>query len=111
MLNNTFSFTDHFLFLGYCCSGKEARAGSAKANMREPKTGLGQVFNFKLGCFDDEHVLIYADASPHLQLKTLPRFCPVSLILSMATAFASGKYLQPSLMFTSKAMSTSVQLL
>ncbi len=31
-------------------------------NGREPKTGLGLVFNFKLGCFDDVHVLIYADA-------------------------------------------------
>jgi hypothetical protein len=25
-------------------------AGSAKANRREPKTGLGRVFNYKLGC-------------------------------------------------------------
>ncbi len=25
-------------------------AGSVKANGREPKTGLGWVFNFKLGC-------------------------------------------------------------
>ncbi len=24
--------------------------GSAKANGREPKTGLGRVFNYKLGC-------------------------------------------------------------
>ncbi len=29
------------------------RAGSEKANGRESKTGLGQVFNFKLSCFDD----------------------------------------------------------
>ncbi len=28
---------------------------SAKANGREPKTGLGRVFNFKSGCFDDEY--------------------------------------------------------
>jgi len=27
-------------------------AGSAKANGREPKSGLGRVFNFKLGSFD-----------------------------------------------------------
>ncbi len=32
----------------------------------EAKTGLGQVFNFKLGCFDDLHVLFYADACPRL---------------------------------------------
>ncbi len=40
--------------------------GSAKANGKEYKTGLGRVFNFKLGCFDYVHVLIYADAHPHL---------------------------------------------
>jgi hypothetical protein len=40
--------------------------GSVKANGRKPKTGLGRVFNFKLGCFDGVHVLIYADACPHL---------------------------------------------
>jgi len=49
-------------------------AGSAKANGGEPKTGLGRVFNFKLGCLDDVHVVIYADARQHLQLKTRPRF-------------------------------------
>jgi hypothetical protein len=48
--------------------------GSAKANGREPKTGLGRVLNFKLGCLDDVHVVIYADARPHLQLKIRPRF-------------------------------------
>ncbi len=42
------------------------RPGSAKANGKEPKTGMGRVFNFKLGCFDDVHVLIYPDACPHL---------------------------------------------
>ena len=36
-----------------------AVAGSAKANGREPKTGLGRVFNYKLGCYDDLHVLMY----------------------------------------------------
>ncbi len=37
-------------------------SGSAKANGREPKTGLGRVFNYMLGCYDDVHVLMYADA-------------------------------------------------
>jgi hypothetical protein len=37
-----------------------------EANGSEPKTGLGQLFNFKLGCFDDVRVLIYADRCPHL---------------------------------------------
>ncbi len=41
-------------------------AGSVKANGREPKTCLGQVFNYKLGCFGDVNVLIYVDA------RTLP---------------------------------------
>jgi hypothetical protein len=41
-------------------------AESTKVNGREPKTGLGRVFNFKLGCLDDVHVLIYADARSHL---------------------------------------------
>ncbi len=40
--------------------------GSVKANWREPKTCLGQVFNYKLGCFDDTHVLIYVEVRPHL---------------------------------------------
>jgi hypothetical protein len=51
--------------------------GSLKANGREPKTDLGQVFNYKLGCYDDEHVIMYTDAHPYLQLKTRPRFHPV----------------------------------
>ncbi len=38
---------------------ENAVLGSAKANGREPKTCLGRVFSYKLGCFDDVHVLIY----------------------------------------------------
>jgi len=53
-------------------------AGSAKTNGREPKTGLGRVFNYKLGCYDDVHVIMYADAHSYLWLKTWPRFRPVS---------------------------------
>ncbi len=52
--------------------------GSAKANGREPKTYLGRVFNYKLGRFNDVNVFVYVDARPHLQLKTQPRFSPVS---------------------------------
>ncbi len=40
--------------------------GSAKANGREPKTGLGRVFNYKLGCSDNVHVIMYTDAHPYL---------------------------------------------
>jgi hypothetical protein len=41
-------------------------AGSAKANRREPKTGLGRVFNYKLDCYYDVHVIMYTDANPYL---------------------------------------------
>ncbi len=41
-------------------------SGSAKANRREPKTGLGRVFNYKLGCYDDAHVIMFTDAHPYL---------------------------------------------
>jgi len=40
--------------------------GRTKANGREPKTCLGRVFNYKLGCYDDVHLLIYVDARPCL---------------------------------------------
>jgi len=42
------------------------KAGRAKASGREPKTGLGRVFNYKLGCYDDVHVIMYTDAHPYL---------------------------------------------
>ncbi len=51
---------------------------SVKANMREPKTYLDRVFNYKLGCYDDMHILIYVDTCLHLHLKTQPRFCVLS---------------------------------
>ena len=43
-----------------------SQVGCAKANGREPKTCLCQVFNYKLGCFNDVHVFLYLDACPHL---------------------------------------------
>ncbi len=57
--------------------------GSTKANGRKPKTGLGQVFNFTLGCFCYEATAWHEQARPHLELKTQPCFCPVSLSLSI----------------------------
>jgi hypothetical protein len=27
---------------------------------------LGQVFNYKLGCYDDVHVIMYTDVHPYL---------------------------------------------
>jgi hypothetical protein len=56
---------------------------SIKANGREPKTCLGQVFSNKLGCFYDAHELIYMDARTHPKLKARPRFSPVSKNSSM----------------------------
>jgi hypothetical protein len=41
--------------------------GSAKANKREPKSYLDFSCKFGLG---DMHVLVYADAHSHLELKT-----------------------------------------
>ncbi len=51
---------------------------SVKGNGREPKTCLGRVFNYKLGCFNNVLVFIHVDVRPRLLLKTLPRFSPVS---------------------------------
>ncbi len=59
-------------------TGYKAGAGSVKANGRELITCLGRVFNYKLGCFDNEHAYIYVDKHPHLELKNRPRFSPVS---------------------------------
>jgi hypothetical protein len=72
-----------------CFLPTEAASGCAKGNGSEHKTGLGRVFDFKLGCFDDVQVLIYVDACPHLWLKTRPRFSPVILSLSMAAYICS----------------------
>jgi hypothetical protein len=57
--------------------------GSTKANGREPKSCLGRVFNFKLGCFVMCTIAWPIQARLSLELKTRPRFHPVSLILSM----------------------------
>ncbi len=54
-----------------------------KANGREPRSSLGQDFNFKLGCFVMSVIAWHVQAHPHLELKTQPRFHPVSLRLSM----------------------------
>jgi hypothetical protein len=42
------------------------KSGSAKANRKEPETYFGRVFNHKLGCYNDVHVIICVDARPHL---------------------------------------------
>ncbi len=92
------SFKDHILqrallkkYIYISC----ASSGSAKANGREPETCLGRVFNYKLGCFNDVHVLIYVYACPYLQLKTRPRLSPVSYSLSMRQIQNIGVHLRP----------------
>ncbi len=44
--------------------------GRAKANGREPKSCLGQIFNFKLGHFVIHAIARHVQACPSLQLKT-----------------------------------------
>ncbi len=60
---------------------------SAEANRREPESCLGQVFNFKLGCFVISVIAWHTTARPRLELKTQHRFCPVSLSFSMLFVF------------------------
>jgi hypothetical protein len=58
--------------------------GSVKANVREPKSWLGQVFNFTLGCFVMCTIAWPIHARQSLkEWKTRPRFHPFSLSLSM----------------------------
>jgi hypothetical protein len=57
-----------------------------KANRREPKSCFGRVFNFKLDRFGVVQNVHGMPACAYLKLKTWPRFCPVSLSLSMVQA-------------------------
>jgi len=61
------------------------KAGSTKANGREPKSCLYRVFNYKLGCFDKLHKKCIAWKCPLLELKTRPKFSPDDLSLSKGT--------------------------
>jgi hypothetical protein len=56
--------------------------GSSKAK-RVNLIGLGRVFNFKIGCFVISAISWHKRERPNLELKTRPRFCPVSLSLSL----------------------------
>ncbi len=85
--------------LGVCCFSFEnicwacreilhmfmAASGSAKANGRdrEPITCLGQVFKYKLSCFDDMRAFIYVDPHPHLELLLLPVDTPCFVYKSL----------------------------
>ncbi len=57
-------------------------SGSTKAKWREPKSCLGRVFNFELGCFVMYAIARHIQARPSLELKTRPRFHPVTRSLS-----------------------------
>ncbi len=59
------------------------KRGARKLKGENLKVVLDQVFKYKLGCFDDVHVLIYGDARALLQLKSRPRYSPFSYSLSM----------------------------
>ncbi len=59
------------------------RVGSAISNRREPRSCLDQVFNSKLGHVGILHGKSMAYIQSLRHLKTLPRFCPVSLSLFM----------------------------
>ncbi len=52
--------------------------GRAISNGREPRSCLGQVFNIKLGSFASKQLNCMAHTKPLLELKTRPRFRPVS---------------------------------
>ncbi len=58
-------------------------SGSVKAIGRDPKSCLGRVFNFKLGCFVTCTIAWPIHARPSLELKTRPRFSLVILSLPM----------------------------
>ncbi len=66
--------------------------GSAKANRREPKSCLGRVSNVKSGCFVICTIAWPIKARPSLELKTRPRFCLVSLSLSMMSLMLGTFY-------------------
>jgi hypothetical protein len=52
--------------------------GREKANLREPKSSLCPAFNFKLGRFRKKLIALHRQTHAHLELKTRPRFSPVS---------------------------------
>ncbi len=47
-------------------------------NLKEPKSCLGQVFKFMLGCFEMSVTAWHWQATTQVVLKTQPSFCPAS---------------------------------
>jgi hypothetical protein len=73
-LNNfkTCFFVFFCLFFNFCVvvSKNCHKSGRSKANRREPKSCLRQVFNFKLGRFVVSVTVWHTLTHPHLELKT-----------------------------------------
>jgi hypothetical protein len=61
--------------------------GSAKANGIELRSCLGRVCNFKLSRFVMYSIDWHIQALPRLELKTQPKFRPVSISLSMVAPY------------------------
>ncbi len=59
------------MLVKYLGARKEHSVLVIRERMREPKTCLGRVFNYKVGSYDDVHILIYVDACPHLYMDKL----------------------------------------
>ncbi len=62
--------------------------GIAISNGREPSSCLGQVFNFKFGSFVSIQCNCMTYTQPLLDLKTRPRFGPVSKICPWVSAWS-----------------------
>ncbi len=69
------------------------KAESVKINGREPKSCLSWVFNFELVSFASKQHKWMAWTQALLELKTRPRFCPVSWSLSANKAFSFSYFL------------------
>jgi hypothetical protein len=71
---------------------------------REPKCCLGRIFDFKLGYFDVMLALLLGVYSHlHLELKTRPRVCTVSLWLGTAIEINASSFFK-NLYFHHKAI-------
>jgi hypothetical protein len=78
-----FKIKKNFINLALDFEIKSSHIYSAKANRIEPKSCSGLVLHFKLDSFVVIKEVHGANKRPCLNLKTRPRFCPVSLSLYM----------------------------
>jgi hypothetical protein len=66
--------------------------GSAISNGRSPNSCLGRVFNSRLGHITSLHSLGMACIQPRLELKTRPKFRPVSSSLSVVSNYIGYEF-------------------